>query len=163
MFSCEICKIFKNTFFTEHLCGCFLILDVWVLNTVLINPSFPMHPLSSCLEVFLKFSENSHENTCPGFTFYTLIKLQALSFYEKWLHCRCVSVNFMKFLIKPFWQNTSRQILLFYLISCLESFLWFLKVRKLKICHAFYAINYHFNRKSLYRNIILVAIELEQG
>ena len=60
MLSCEICKIFKSIFFTEHLCGCFLILDVWVLNTVLINPFVPNAPSlqlsGGVLKIFWKFT-----------------------------------------------------------------------------------------------------------
>ena len=58
----------------------------------------------SVKKLFLKISQNSHENTCVRVSF--LIKLQA----ETWR--RCFPVNFAKFLRAPFLQNTSGRLLL---------------------------------------------------
>ena len=60
------------------------------------------HPRCYVKKVFLKISQNSHENTCARVSF--LIKLQArgLLLLKKRLWHRCFLVNFAKFLRTPF-------------------------------------------------------------
>ena len=67
----------------------------------------------SVKKVFSKISQNSQENTCARVSF--LIKLQALppTLLKKRLWYRRFLVNFAKFLITPFLQNTSGWLLLY--------------------------------------------------
>ena len=57
-------------------------------------------------KVFLKISQNSHENTCPSLFFYNVAGLSPTSLLSKRLRYKCLPpVNLAKFLRTPFWQN----------------------------------------------------------
>ena len=68
MFSCEFCKIFKNTFFTEHLRN-----TASVSRTLDIN--FPKHSNIIILGYFnASVNEEAMKNFCPSYGLSGLIK-----------------------------------------------------------------------------------------
>ena len=96
--------------------------EIWFNSIIMIYVNCSSIPSSEAAtigvlwkKVFLEISQNSQENTCARVSL--LIKLQALglrpaTLLEKRLWHSCFPVNFMKFLITPFSQNTSGRLLL---------------------------------------------------
>ena len=62
--------------------------------------------------MFIKISQNPHENTCARVYFFTKVAGSLLLFIKKRLWHRFFSVNYAKFLRTPFLQNTSGWLLL---------------------------------------------------
>ena len=61
------------------------------------------------------FLQNLQENTCPGVSFLIKLQVSILQFHwKKGLQHRCFLVNFARYFKRPFLQNTSRWLLLFY-------------------------------------------------
>ena len=94
MFSCEFCEIFKNNFFTEHLRA-----------TASGNTS------RITVEVFLKTSQNSRENTCVRVYFFSWA--QSCNFVKKETLARVFSWEFCEIFQKTFstenlWTTASR-------------------------------------------------------
>ena len=63
-------------------------------------------------KVFLEFSQNSQENTCARVFFNKVTGLRSVSLLKKRLWHRCFPMNLAKFLTTPFFQNSSRRLLL---------------------------------------------------
>ena len=139
VFSCEFCKIFQSTYFTERLwtTACRYCSNGRFDNTKRVlgltktefkeldyKWALSCHPIWHGLfwaskarggvvwkKVILETLQNSQENTCAKVSF--LIKLQGpATLFKKRLWHRCFSVNFTKFLKPPFLQNTSERLLL---------------------------------------------------
>ena len=82
--SCECCKVFKNSFFIEHLQ----------------KQSFADIPQNSY--IFSKVPKTSQESTCVGIAFFKNLQAEALQLHKKGIHYKCFPVKFVKFLRTPF-------------------------------------------------------------
>ena len=56
------------------------------------------------IKLFLKFLQNSQENTCARVSFG---RLRPATLLKKRLQHRCLRLNFAKFLVTPFFRDTS--------------------------------------------------------
>ena len=63
-------------------------------------------PKVFCKKVFLKLSQNSHENVCVGVSFFNKVGgFRTVTLLEKKLRHRCFSVKCVNFLRTPILQN----------------------------------------------------------
>ena len=63
-------------------------------------------------KLFLKILQNSQEKTCARVSFWYSCRLNPATLLKKRLQHRCFCVNFIKYLITHFLQNTSGRLLL---------------------------------------------------
>ena len=122
MFSKEICGVFKNTYFEEHLRTTAPKNFLWnSLNFKVSQYGYITenewthltHIRSSRPELYCKkrvlrnFAKFTGKHLCKSIFFNTVAVLKPATLFKKRLWHRCFPVNFTKFLRTPFLQNTT--------------------------------------------------------
>ena len=111
---CEFCKIFKNSYFVEHLgtaaSGKQQVNYRFNRKNGVTENSFNYLPKKMItkhknVQFFLKILQNSHENTCAGVFFNKFAGLKPSTLFNKRLQQGRFPVNFVKFLIILFNQT----------------------------------------------------------
>ena len=83
------------------------LMTIFYIKVVNIQNGRSSHHRYSVKKVFLKISQNSHENTCPRVFFNKNTDLRPATLIKKTLWHMYFPVNFAKFLRIPFFHRTS--------------------------------------------------------